>query len=397
MSTTNKIGITTATIIGMNAMIGSGIFSIPVVLGANVGPAGIFTTIFVAIAVWFMAISLARVAALFPYEGSFYVYAKQWGGHNLGIAASSAYLLGLLIAMGLLAQMAGYNLQYYFPQIAPRTLGLITLILLVILNMFGVVLSEIGQRILICSTVFPLLVSIIICGTKINLHNLVPFAPYGWLNVLKASKTVIFSFFGFECTTALFTILKDPQKNMPKALAYSISLVSILYILFTGAIILAIPLNTFTSPMMPLAAALKTVFPNLSWPIAAIHMAVLSAIVGTIHSMIWASSSLLISLVKEFKNRPAQLLVSQKILTPQWAVLLVGIAIFISFATLKNIDLFFSLTAIFMVFAYTSAIITLLTMRREWESGQNIKTLIGLGTALTIFIFAVEGLMRAWM
>jgi amino acid efflux transporter len=395
MSTGNKIGITTATIIGMNAMIGAGIFGIPVALAANVGPAGIVTTMFVAIAVWFMAISLARVAALFPEEGSFYIYSKQWGGHNLGIFTSTAYLVGLVIAMGLLTQMAGYNLQHYFPNTAAPTLGLIVLIALVILNLFGVILSEIGQQILICTTVFPLLASIVICLGKTNLSNLTPFAPHGWLNVLKASKTVIFSFFGFECAASLFAIVKDPQKNVPKALAYAITIVSVLYILFTAAIIVSIPLSTFTSATMPISTVLKLAFPDLTWPIEAIHLSVLSAIIGTIHSMMWSSSNLLVSLIKELKNKTAQKLIKQNFITPRISILLVGLAIYASFATLKNIDLFFSLTAICIVFAYASSIVTLLTIPKEWESGQNIKTLIGLGTAITIFIFAIEGLISA--
>ena len=35
-----KIGVSTATIICMNAMIGAGIFTIPAAMGAHVGPAG---------------------------------------------------------------------------------------------------------------------------------------------------------------------------------------------------------------------------------------------------------------------------------------------------------------------------------------------------------------------
>ena len=75
----SKIGVATATITGMNAMIGSGIFTAPVAIGMYVGPAGIVAYLFVIVAVWFIAQSLARVAARFPEEGSFYTYAKQWG------------------------------------------------------------------------------------------------------------------------------------------------------------------------------------------------------------------------------------------------------------------------------------------------------------------------------
>jgi len=40
-----KIGVSTATIIGMNAMIGAGIFTIPATMAAHVGPAGILAFI----------------------------------------------------------------------------------------------------------------------------------------------------------------------------------------------------------------------------------------------------------------------------------------------------------------------------------------------------------------
>ena len=74
MTQTNvsKIGVATATIVGMNAMIGAGIFTAPAAIGSFVGPAGIIAYIFVIIAVWFIAQSLSRVAARFPQEGSFY-------------------------------------------------------------------------------------------------------------------------------------------------------------------------------------------------------------------------------------------------------------------------------------------------------------------------------------
>src|SRR5690606_878530 len=108
-----KIGVATATIVGMNAMIGSGIFTTPAALAANVGPAGILAFIFVVISAWFMAQSLARVAYLYPEEGAFYTYAKPWSGHVGGMLASMAYLFGLMIAMGLLAQMSGIYLQHF--------------------------------------------------------------------------------------------------------------------------------------------------------------------------------------------------------------------------------------------------------------------------------------------
>jgi len=389
-----KIGVATATIIGMNAMIGSGIFTAPATMAAYVGPAGILAYVFVVIAVWFMAQSLARLAFLYPEEGSFYVYVKQWGGHTFGLIASTAYFIGLLIAMGLLSQMAGEYLHAYFPSISSYTLGLAALAILVFLNMFGVVLSTLGQHILIICTLFPLIATTIMCLTKMNVSYLTPFAPYGFAHVLKATRIVIFGFFGFECAASLFNIVHTPEKNVPRALTYSILIVGAIYTLFVGSIILSTPLALFTDPRIPLSHILKSVFPNHPWLIASIHFAILSAIIGTIHSMIWSSSHLFTLLIKKVKNQCAQKLVASHFFDSKISVALVGAAICTSYVSLKNTNLFFCLTAIFIVFAYIASMITLLTMRSEWQSGRNIICILGIITASMIFIFAVQGFIQ---
>jgi APA family basic amino acid/polyamine antiporter len=390
----SKIGVATATIIGMNAMIGSGIFSAPAAMAANVGPAGILAYIFVVFSVWFIALSLARLAALFPQEGSFYTYTKQWAGHIGGMFAGCAYFFGLLIAMGLLAQMAGSYLHHFFPLISSQTLGLLTLAILVVLNMFGVVFSEIGQQILICTTLFPLVTITIICLTKANLANLTPFAPFGLGNVLHATRVVIFGFFGFECAASLFNVVKNPERNVPRALTYSIAIVGTVYTLFVSALILSVPLDYFLDPRVPLTHTLAIIFPNNNWLLGTIHCAILSAIIGTIHSMIWSSSELFVSLTKKIHTSCIQRFTLLPQLTQQRiAVGLVGFSIMLSCLLLKNMNLFFSLTATGIVTAYILSMITLLTLKSEWQSGQNIKTILGIITALMMLYFAIEGVV----
>lgn len=389
-----KIGVATATIIGMNAMIGSGIFTAPAVMASNVGPAGIFAYIFVVVSIWCMALSLARLAYLFPEEGSFYTYTKQWGGHIVGMIAISAYFIGLLIAMGLLTQVAGHYLTCFFPHVSPNTLGMIALFMLTALNMFGVTMSQLGQHILIVCTLFPLLASTVLFLTKANVKNLFPFAPHGFTNVLKATRVVIFGFFGFECATSLFNIVDKPEKNVPRALTYSILLVGTIYTLFIGAIIISTPLHHFSNPSIKLSEILQLLFPNNPWFIWLIHTSILSAILGTIHSMIWASSNLLQLIVKKLKSPIAQKIQASHYINEKTSVLLIGLAIFTSYSSINNLGLFFYLTAIFVVFAFTLSMITLLTIRSEWRSRRNIKTIFGIVTAISIFIFAVEGLVQ---
>lgn len=393
---TPKIGLAVATIVGMNAMIGAGIFSVPAALASNVGPAGIITYAFVIIAVWCMGTSFARLAQLFPEEGSFYVYAKQWGGHAMGLIAAGSYLIGLMIAMGLLAQVAGIYLHDYFAHyvaLSQFSWGAIVLLLLTALNMYGVKLSEIGQIILICLTVFPLITITLLCLTKADFNNLYPFMPFGLQNIFAATRAVIFGFFGFECASSLFSIVKNPEKNVSKALTLAILFVGSLYMLFVCSLILAVPLKYF-SITEALPKTLAVVFPNNKWLLTSIYISILSAVLGTLHSMIWSASALIIAYLKRFKCSAIHSLAHSKWLTQSTAVFFLGCCIFVSFATLKNIDLFFSLTSIFIVFALSASIITLLTLKKEWQSGNNIKAVIGLLTAAVILYFAIEGLLN---
>ncbi len=380
-----KIGLATATIVGMNAMIGAGIFSVPAALGSFVGPAGIITYLFVIIAVWFMGSSMARLAQLYPEEGSFYTYASQWGGHYVGLLSAGAYLIGLIIAMGLLTQMAGQNLHEAFPQLNAYSWGLIVLIALIIFNLVGVTLSKIGQMVLICCTVFPILMTIIIGFMHGSVNNLTPFLPYGFTHIFTATNAVIFGFFGFECAASLFSVVENPRENVPKALRYSIILVGLLYLGFVGSIIYAVPHSYFTDPTISLRSILSIIVPNHPWLLHLIHFSVLSAILGTVHSMIWGSSSLLVSYCKKFKS-PLNI-------STRMAVCIIGICIFMTFSLLKNMNVFFSLTSIFLIFAFVSSMISLLLLPNEWKTGQNIKTILGLLTAFLIFYFAITGLL----
>ncbi len=393
MTHSKKIGVATATIIGMNAMIGAGIFAAPAAIGTQVGPAGIIAYLFVVVAVWFMAQSLARLTQLYPQEGSFYTYASQWGGHTIGMIASISYILGLVIAMGLLCQLAGMFLFALMPCLSQNTLGLISLFSLILLNMVGVKFSELGQHILIVCTVFPLIAITIMCFAKANFANLVPFAPFGFSAVLKGTRVAIFGFFGFECVTSLFNIVQDPAKNVSRAVTYSILIVGTIYTLFITSIILAIPMNLFTSAEMPITTPLKVIF-GYDWIITLINFAILAAILGTIHSMIWGTSHLFFAVLKRVKNGTIQSYIAKNKINQTICVFGIGICILFTYLTMHNIDLFFNLTAIFIVASFVLSMITLLTLKSEWQSGQNIKTILGILTACALVIFASEGLIQ---
>ena len=198
---TNKISLTSAIIMGCTSMIGAGILTTPHELAQKVGPAGIVSFLLVAVSVWFLAQSFARVSQIYAQEGSFYIYAFQWGGHTAGLIASGCYIVGLLIALGLLTQQAGNYEHHYFSSMSPTALSLFTVVLIMVLNLLGAKVSTAGQKVLLSSTLFALVATIALCLTKAKLSNLAPFAPEGTWSILTSTSVVVFAFFGFEATT----------------------------------------------------------------------------------------------------------------------------------------------------------------------------------------------------
>ncbi|MFC1894917.1 hypothetical protein ACFLYH_03135, partial [Candidatus Dependentiae bacterium] len=72
-----KIGIRSAVIVGINAMVGAGIVAIPTVLASKVGPAGIISCIISTIAVMCIGVSLGRAAEICPGDGWNYLYTSK--------------------------------------------------------------------------------------------------------------------------------------------------------------------------------------------------------------------------------------------------------------------------------------------------------------------------------
>ena len=184
--------------IGIKAIIGAGLFTTPAALQITAGPAGIITYALVSIAALFMALAIARVAQLYPEKGAFYSYAKAWGGQAWGIIATLSYMIGLVIALGLLAFITGNYLHRYIPDIDAVSLSMMLILLVVSAHLTGAEIAKTGQKILLILTYIPIVLVTVLCLFKTDFNNLTPFFPYGWTSIFTAVPVVIFGFFGFE-------------------------------------------------------------------------------------------------------------------------------------------------------------------------------------------------------
>lgn len=388
-----KIGLIMATIFCINAMVGVGIFTTPAKLATSVGPAGIITYLFVIAAVFFIALSIARVAEYYPQEGSFYNYAKQWGGHTAGVIAAGSYILGVTIGLGLLTQVASDYLFDFYPAISKSTYGVIVIAAITLLNLLGVRTVQSGQIFLLACTLFAITATTILCLSNANLANLKPFMPYGYKSFFQAISASIFGFLGFESAASLFNIVEKPEKNISRALLLSLLVVGLLYITFISSIILAIPASAFVSQDATLRSTLAALFPKYKWVASLIGGAILTAIFGVLQSMIYSVSLLTESFLKVLKSKKAQEIANN----PNGfkaIILAVSSFILLNFFFLKNKGAFFNLTALFIILSFSLSIITLIAKGHNKTVWQKTTTYLALIIAGFIIINAVIGLLN---
>jgi len=386
-SLNGKIGLPSAVILCMNAMIGAGIFATPALLANSAGPAGIIAYFFVVIAVLFLALSLAQLAREYPEEGSFYLYAKQWSGRMGGLLASGSYILGISIALGALIQIASSYLTQLVPNLNQFYATASLIFGIYSLNIFGPKLVQAGQAFFISCTLFSILSTIVLCLLNAKTSNLTPFAPHGIAPIFRQISTAIFSFFGFESITALYKKVDNPGKNISKAVILSLSFVALLYLTFLGSILLAIPSKIFTTSTMPLSQAILEMYPKYSWLAKIIAISIFTALCGVLQSLLYAISNLAQTFVKNLNLNATNPIVRSKYSFEIILTLMTGFITLLSFS-INKIGIFFNLASIFVILAFILSIITLV-VKDKGSAKSKIVPILGLITGSLILLNAI--------
>jgi amino acid efflux transporter len=88
-----------------------------------------------------------------------------------------------------------------------------------------------------------------------DLANLTPFAPHGWAAIAPAAAVLVWGFAGWEAVTSLAADFRRPARDVPRATAIAIVVVSVLYLAVAAASLLVLGPTTATTEA-PLAELL---------------------------------------------------------------------------------------------------------------------------------------------
>jgi APA family basic amino acid/polyamine antiporter len=258
-----QLGPIQLTLLGIGAVIGTGIFVLTAEAAQKAGPAMMLSFVIAAVVCGLAALAYAELAAMLPVSGSAYTY--TYGVMGELIAWIVGWALVLEYAIGATAVCVGWSgymnglLMHsdMFGLVKPGALALpeflrsgmytgggFNLLAFLIgiavtwLLVIGTSKSARVNAVLVAIKIIALSVFILIAVPAAKSSNLEPFLPGGWGNplgggvgVLGAAASIFFAYVGFDAVSTAAEETKNPNRNIPIGLIGALLICTVFYLL----------------------------------------------------------------------------------------------------------------------------------------------------------------------
>ena len=186
------------------------------------------------------------------------------------------------------------------------------------------------------------------------------FAPNGWSGIMTGAALVFFAYVGFDAVSTTAEEAKNPQRDLPKGMIYSLLICTALYIAVAAVLTGMVPLSVLSNEK-PVVAALEAVGEhNIGFIIA---MGVTLTMPTVLLVMQLGQIRILYSMSRDGLVGSNFHKVHPKYKTPAYGTIVVGALVAVCAATI-NIDVAAELTNIGTLFAFVLVAIGVFILRR---------------------------------
>ena len=292
-----QYGLATAIALLVGQVIAVGIFLTPAGMAKSVGSP------FWLLAVWLVMAAMALSGALcygelasrYPEAGGSYVYLREAYGRPM--AFLYGWMVLLVLDPGLTAVFA-VGLTSYIDHLVPVSevakplVAIFAVVMVAAVNIVGAGISSSILKALTVLKVSLLLVIILygFLGGRGDVSNFSPFfaAPPNMFEALAGGLVgAFFAFAGWWELSRLAGEIRDPERNLPRALAYGVLILAVLYIATSAAFMYLVPTAGITSDETFAAQAGEALFGSAGGKIFA--AVVIVSVLGTLVAYLMAS------------------------------------------------------------------------------------------------------------
>jgi amino acid transporter len=378
------------TFMGIAAIVGAGIFSTIGTASFNGGPGIILLFLFVSVACGFSAMCYAEFASMVPVSGSAYTYSyvafgeiiawiigwdllMEYAIGNIAVAISwSDYFTALLDGFGLHIPRF-LTMDYWTAKAmgspdaidawnnAPHLFGgarlicdlpafFVTIIITWIIYV-GIKESKRTMNAMVILKLAIILLVIVAGAFYVAPDNWHPFLPNGMGGVMAGTAAVFFSYIGFDAISTTAEECKDPQRDLPKGMFYSLIICTVVYVL------IALVLTGMVSyKELAVGDPLSYVFRALpgKWPQRFAGVIEVSAVIATASVLLvfqLGQPRIWMSMSRDGLLPPIFARIHPKYKTPSFSTILTGVVVGVP-ALFMNLNEVVNLTSVGTLFAF---------------------------------------------
>ncbi|WP_395671833.1 amino acid permease [Phenylobacterium sp.] len=249
-----SLGAFQLTMLGIGAIIGTGIFVLTAEAAQKAGPGMILSFIIAGFVCAVAALCYSEMSSMVPVSGSAYTYSYAVMGELLAWMVGWALILEYAVAAGAVSVgWSGYvvgllenALSIDIPNalvLGPMDGGIVNLpaagvaLLVTALLVVGTRESAAVNAFLVVVKISALSLFCVLALPVIKMENFEPFAPLGLAGISAAAASIFFAYVGFDAVSTAAEETKNPQRNMPIGLIGSLGICTIFYILVAAGVI----------------------------------------------------------------------------------------------------------------------------------------------------------------
>ena len=276
---TSKLGFWSIVLLAINSIIGSGIFLTPGNVVQQAGSKALIVYFIAAIFASILAISFAAAAKYVTKSGAAYAYSKAAFGNNVGFYMGILRYFSASVAWGVMAVGVIKSTISIFGgnpnETTSVTIGfLILMAVITIINLFGqkvvkyvMNLATIGKLAALVLIIVAGVVLLIVSGASSNLSQVDQITQNGQKIVptltttgfVMAIVSAFYAFTGFESVASGSDDMKNPAKNLPRAIPLAIIVIAVIYI---GVVTVAMMLDPKALMTTKQVVAIAAIFKN---------------------------------------------------------------------------------------------------------------------------------------
>jgi APA family basic amino acid/polyamine antiporter len=298
-----EVGIFGATMMGLGAMVGTGIFVSIGNAAGSAGPAVILAVAVAAMIAAFNGLSSAQLAAAHPVSGGTYEYGYRLLHPSLGFTAGWMFVCAKSASAATAALgFAGYVLNVFgqHDSVWRILLALLAVTVFTVLVSFGIRRSSNINSIVVSITLLALLVFIVVgipTAVRHATENMTPFFDSSKSEsnpiaaLLEAIALMFVAYTGYGRIATLGEEIRDPQRNIPISIIATLLVSMVLYVSVGFIAIATVGSDTLARATQQQAAPLEVVAQHFDAPAARIVVAV-----GAITSMLGVLLNLILGI-----------------------------------------------------------------------------------------------------